>query len=288
MKVIVPNYYNQFKCIADRCRHNCCIGWEIDIDEDTYALYRSQSGPLANRLKNCISPIDTPHFILDEQERCPFLSDNGLCDIITYLGEDHLCDICADHPRFRNAFSSHTEMGLGLCCEAAAALILGQKEKVSFEVLDRSALPEEEQIFFAARDNIFSLLQDRSCSIEERINKLSPEGLPRLDWKESFLGLERLDPTWDKKLNHLDITLSIPRERDLISEQLAVYFVYRHLAGALEDGRFTERLRFCLLSVKVINSIAKTDEELPEIARLYSAEIEYSDENIDILLDRLS
>ena len=33
MKVVVPNYYNQFKCIAEKCHHNCCIGWEIDIDD---------------------------------------------------------------------------------------------------------------------------------------------------------------------------------------------------------------------------------------------------------------
>ena len=32
MKIIAPNYYPAFRCIADKCRHSCCIGWEIDID----------------------------------------------------------------------------------------------------------------------------------------------------------------------------------------------------------------------------------------------------------------
>ena len=30
MTVTVPSYYKDFKCIADKCRHSCCIGWEID------------------------------------------------------------------------------------------------------------------------------------------------------------------------------------------------------------------------------------------------------------------
>ena len=35
----VPSYYKTFQCIADKCEHSCCIGWEIDIDEDSYDYY---------------------------------------------------------------------------------------------------------------------------------------------------------------------------------------------------------------------------------------------------------
>ena len=31
----VPFYYKEFHCIADACKDSCCIGWEIDIDEET-------------------------------------------------------------------------------------------------------------------------------------------------------------------------------------------------------------------------------------------------------------
>lgn len=41
MKLRVPDYYDEFQCIADKCSDNCCIGgWEIDIDEDTYERYQ--------------------------------------------------------------------------------------------------------------------------------------------------------------------------------------------------------------------------------------------------------
>jgi lysine-N-methylase len=37
MKLRAPKYYLDFACIADRCKHSCCIGWEIDVDADTMA-----------------------------------------------------------------------------------------------------------------------------------------------------------------------------------------------------------------------------------------------------------
>ena len=131
MNIFYPFYYKEFQCIGGVCKHNCCIGWEIDIDSDTYQKYQGISGNLGNRLKEHISIEDTPHFILQNGERCPFLNDKNLCDIILEKGEDFLCQICSDHPRFRNFFTNCTEVGLGLCCEEAARLILSQEEPFS-------------------------------------------------------------------------------------------------------------------------------------------------------------
>lgn len=46
MKLIAPEGYDSFACIADRCQHTCCAGWEIDVDEDALAAYRQVQGPL--------------------------------------------------------------------------------------------------------------------------------------------------------------------------------------------------------------------------------------------------
>ena len=42
MILTFPTFYRDFKCIANRCTDSCCIGWEIDIDEDNnkYLAYR--------------------------------------------------------------------------------------------------------------------------------------------------------------------------------------------------------------------------------------------------------
>ena len=32
--------YSEFKCKADKCKHSCCNGWEIDIDASTAEKYQ--------------------------------------------------------------------------------------------------------------------------------------------------------------------------------------------------------------------------------------------------------
>ena len=104
MTVTVPFYYKDFKCIANKCRHSCCIGWEIDIDDETFDFYKSVKGDFGKKLKSYIkSESGINSFILDKNERCPFLNKDNLCDIYIELGENNLCQICSDHPRFRNS-----------------------------------------------------------------------------------------------------------------------------------------------------------------------------------------
>ena len=296
MKIITPNYYQQFKCIAADCKHNCCIGWEIDVDADTLAFYQSIPGDFGLRLQKSISFDDTPHFILGKQERCPFLNAGNLCDIISTLSEEGLCAICADHPRFRNEFSDRTEVGLGLCCEAAGRLILGQTEKTEFTNanIDETSLLPEEKALLQLREEIFSILQDHSFPLRQRLEKINAlcgntPLKPLNEWVEIYRSLERMDPIWDQYLNK--IKEPFPARWESALEKAAVYFTYRHLAGALQDGLLCERIRFIILSVRILSALASSAEDfedLVEIARLYSAEIEYSDQNIDLLLQHLS
>ena len=84
-----PDYYSLFRCIAGRCRHNCCIGWEIDVDGDSLAAYDQIGGEMGERLHKCIDRSgEMPHFILGEQERCPFLNGKNLCDLIQIKQRD--------------------------------------------------------------------------------------------------------------------------------------------------------------------------------------------------------
>ena len=147
-----PDYYPLFRCIADRCRHNCCIGWEIDVDGDSLAAYDQIGGEMGERLHKCIDRSgEMPHFLLGEQERCPFLNGKNLCDLILYGGEGMLCQICTDHPRYRSFFSERTEIGVGLCCEEAARLILTKPEKTTLVVTGEGELDEEETALLTLR-----------------------------------------------------------------------------------------------------------------------------------------
>ena len=154
MNVYAPAYYTRFKCTTGRCRHTCCAGWEIDIDDATLAKYNSIGGNFGERLRNSIDYSGTPHFMLEEGDKCPFLNDEKLCDIIIRLGEDNICDICRDHPRFRNFWSGRIEIGLGLACESACRLILSDPEPLRITRIDGNddeALNDEEIYLMSVR-----------------------------------------------------------------------------------------------------------------------------------------
>ena len=71
---VYPDFYDAFCCTAERCRHTCCRGWEIDIDADTAARYRAMEGPLGERLRAAIDWSDGASFRLAEDERCKKLA----------------------------------------------------------------------------------------------------------------------------------------------------------------------------------------------------------------------
>lgn len=76
MKHLAPAYYGAFTCLADRCRDNCCIGWEIGIDPDTAAFYDSFPGETGDWLRSGITPPGTDRcFLPDSQGRCRFLNE---------------------------------------------------------------------------------------------------------------------------------------------------------------------------------------------------------------------
>ncbi len=302
MKTITPNYYVNFKCIAEQCRHNCCVGWEIDIDPDTLARYKRVAGALGTRLQ---AEIDEENhcFRLDDRERCPFLNTKGLCDIITELGEDALCQICSDHPRFRNYFSNHTEMGLGLCCEQAARLILTQQQPFALSEIPPTN-DAAERAFLDLRAKLFEMIQNDRAPFSQRAGLLiaiCSGKLPQKkigEWAMFFQTLERLDPHWGVLLTQLATEEDLPSLSatwDQPSARLLLYFVYRHLSGAFEDKNLGARASFCVLSVQIIRALAAllqkrgmlTDDTFLELARLYSAEIEYSDENMVRILEIL-
>ncbi len=182
MTIRRPDYYDRFQCIAGACSDSCCIGWKIDVDEERREKYRRETGELGDRLRNCID-WEEGHFILQgKEERCPFLNEENLCDLIIGLGEESLCEICREHPRYYEWYDGLTEVGVGLCCEAAARLVLGKEEKAQFveceerdETEDDASESEEDlaviEVLMNARETAYAILQNRKTSIWKRLEQ---------------------------------------------------------------------------------------------------------------------
>lgn len=183
MKITAPDYYTQFKCIASACRHSCCEGWEIDIDRESAERYEKLEGPLGDKLRRSMEPApdnerndeNCAHFRLCSGDRCPFLRDDNLCEIIIEEGEDMLCQICSDHPRFRNFWEDRIELGLGLACEEAARTILTRDKPMEIIILEddgqAAEIPPDEEWLTSVRGQLFSDVASRSYEhpAEERL-----------------------------------------------------------------------------------------------------------------------
>ena len=295
MKLYAPNYYKDFHCIASACKHSCCVGWEIDIDKDSLSRYQNMTHPYGEIIRKHIEmQDDTACFALTQEERCPFLKENGLCDMILNLGEDSLCQICRDHPRFRNFFSDREEIGIGLCCEEAARLVLFQKEKTEIVLLsddgEKEELWEEEEELIALRDDLFDILQDDTLPLSERTDMMLKEvgATPISDlsvWIDRLTKLEQLDPTWQKLLDKLSLQEQTPKNLDLPLEKFMLYLLYRHLPNAEEESEIRATVRFACLGYLLIKTICEnTNTPIEEAARLFSFEIEYSEENTATLM----
>lgn len=311
MKTYVPDYWERFRCKAGACRHNCCIGWEIDIDEESLEAYRAAGGAIGKRLRESIGEGEdgNAYFRLTEEERCPFLNDGNLCDLYITLGEGSLCRICTEHPRYYNYIGGRRECGLGLACEKAGELIFAQTEKTKWILLEDDGEAEEstewEDEILVRRQKVLDILQNREKSTADRTRELFDDvwfGKTPEEWRAFFLGLERMESGWEEKLSRLASENADWRDEDEDEnsdtrwEQLLVYFVNRHLADACDAWDFEARLGFAVLSYAVIRTIAEgermengsvTQEDLVETARLYSAEIEYSEDNTAAVMDEI-
>lgn len=325
MIYIKPDFFDNFKCICGKCTDNCCIGWEIDVDDFTYDNYCALNNGFAEKIKENIitAPDGSRCFRLKENDRCPFLNEDNLCDIIINCGEDALCDICREHPRFYEWFPGVTECGLGLSCEEVCRMLLegdsffrlteyNDGEEIELTTKDEVVESDTYILTSALRLVFFEILREPTTSLEDKIVKILEktqaftEEIIRLKndvrLVEAYAETEPIDSAWteflDKlkaELGNLTDTIALLNDRDsnmLYSRALA-YIIYRHFIKAVFDSSFSQRVCFCVESLRFImlsdaltlkENGALTMRDRINNIKNWSKQIEYSDENTDLLI----
>lgn len=156
-----------------------------------------------------------------------------------------------------------------------------------------SAGAPEEEALLQVRAALIRIMQDRTRGIPARLNALC-EAVGTVmptrtaaEWADFLRTLERLDPTWDAVLARLtNAPDDLPDFSPLAVEQFTVYLLHRHVPGALLDGDLPGRVLFCAVSGMLFLRLSTLLGE-NEAARMYSSEIEYSEENLCSFLDEL-
>lgn len=291
----MPSSLKNFKCKAGACKDSCCIGWEIDIDSETADFYRNTAGDFGSRLSENISFGDPSCFILDQNDRCPFLNSQNLCDIIINLGEEHLCQICRDHPRYFEWYDGLKEGGIGLCCELAAEMIISSEDTsfTSTQIQDDSCSEYNHKLFelmYSARKIMMDTAYRKDINISDKISTIldfcealqfnadnndfsvpelkisSPGSSADIEKVFKYLeGLEHINAEWPLKLNVLYENTGktaeyiknngIPDKYELYTGNILAYFIWRHFLKGVFDEEFLSRIKLAAVSTAVISNM---------------------------------
>ncbi len=326
MFYIKPDFYDNFKCIADKCSDSCCIGWEIDVDDIALEKYNKINSAFGEKIRSQIikSEDGSNCFKLCENERCPFLNEKNLCKIIINCGEEYLCEICREHPRFYEWFVGVTECGLGLCCEEVCRILLENDEPFSLvqesdgeEIILETKEDIAESDFYiflsAFREKLFEILFDKEKTFEDKLVKVlskteafCQEKIKIRNYEASLELLKKTEPIdekWTEYISSLsekfNDVLSIEEEfqkktnGDMLYSKILAYIIYRHFSKAVFDKSIRERICFAIESVRFIYLCdMKTYYENRELTlkdridnlKNWSKQVEYSDENTELLI----
>lgn len=142
-----PLFYPDFACIGKACKDSCCRDWLIDIDFETAEKYQNMGDALGEKLRRKLHKKDGEfYFAVEKDGRCPFLQEDGLCEIQSERGEEELSKVCDAYPRKEYIVRPYMQLDLHLSCEEAAKAILSWKGELIREELEDERLSEKENI----------------------------------------------------------------------------------------------------------------------------------------------
>lgn len=321
-----PNYYHQFRCLAGSCPRSCCIGWEVEIDEDTAAAYAAVPGSLGDELR-CSLQQDSDGALCFPLNgaRCPFLDDENLCRIHRTLGAEYTSLTCREHPRFTEDFGTVQETSLSASCPEAARLLLEGSTPLTFlseELPDTGGDAEEDPWLaplLAVRDFALKLMGDPSQPVSLRMARVlllalhaqtlldedCAEDLPFLcgvlpelpdcppDTGKLFPAfwnilsqLEILEDDWLPLLQTAQTDCGSTDLTDLQLERLTEYFLFRWMMKSINDGDLLGRVQLSIASALTVAHLCVYTTSPEEALYRYCREIEHSEENIEELLER--
>ncbi len=137
--VVRPRYLARFRCLGSDCPDDCCHGWGVEVDRTTRRQWERHPDPAwRTRLRQAIRrhPGGKVKLRLERNGRCPFLAEDGLCEVHRRLGHEALPLTCRTFPR------RHTTLGQGVVLEAAT---LACPEIARILIEDPAALVDEER-----------------------------------------------------------------------------------------------------------------------------------------------
>lgn len=291
-----PSFYKDFKCIAGACPDSCCQGWEVDADQESLDYYKTLTGEIKNRIVSVLDKDEFGNtiFRLADKKRCPFLNHENLCDMHIAIGGEHTPYTCKMFPRFINDFGGTRELGVSFSCPVAADMMFDLKEPMHF-VSEVNDLPPtlneiDAQTYFylvKARERAFSIVQERTLPINQRLIKLLDfgaeiqknlekyvQGNDEMDFFDVFRNPELINPQWLDKVERGRVK---PVSDEIFNENIASYFIFRYFLSAVDDYDVLSKIKMAVIGVLIVTYFGEDSWTI----HLWSKETEHSQYNMD-------
>lgn len=296
MKIVVPKFHKDFKCIAGACPDSCCQGWEVDVDSASLAYYKTLEGPFRERINSVLDKDEFGNtvFRLAEKKRCPFLNSENLCDLHIEKGVEHTPNTCRMFPKFENSFGGTKEVGYSFSCPVASGLMWNMSEEFDFDTVVNTDPPELNDIdaelyfkLFSARKEAYKTVLDKSKPLNERLavflsgakvlqDEIKPyvDGTKSMTMKEVFTNPENINPEWVRRVETSSYNAKIIDEKS--TENVVMYFVFRYYLQASYDSDVLSKAKMAVVGALIPSYFGNEDWAV----HLWSKETEHSDVNM--------
>ena len=178
-----PDYMANFKCIGKDCIDSCCIGWNIEIDKETYKNYINSSEKKINSIskeyifKNNDETNISFAKVKNKNNSCPFLTDNKLCEAYNTLGKESLSIGCSTYPRVIKRLGNINFIAGETSCPEITKLCISKPIKIK-----KYKKNELKNIFNSNKVHTFDVSQD----LPEKINDFFEKVFHKLANKNTF------------------------------------------------------------------------------------------------------
>ncbi len=130
-----PRYFGEFQCIGKDCIDNCCYGWWIAWKKEEVEKVKNAPN-ISPELKELVekgfvtsSMFDGKYMVkFDENGKCPFQTEEGLCHIQKELGAEYLSHTCMIYPRRELTIPKLSYRFMSLSCREIIKRLLSEEK----------------------------------------------------------------------------------------------------------------------------------------------------------------
>ena len=179
---LAPEYYKDFQCKIDECRHTCCSSWRIPLSHEEYNKFITMecSDDLNRRIQ---STFVIPETVSEERYRyisfnwlgcCP-IQDKKFCSLQREKGESYLPAVCKLFPRSLKNINGVNVACCSASCERTVEMLfecdelniqkitINEKPRITYDI-------SEEDVIQLKRFN--NIIKDRSTSLTQSISDI--------------------------------------------------------------------------------------------------------------------